>query len=507
MPGREFYCWQVHSFTVRLALDVVEKLGRHLQSPRVNPATEQGGLLFGHVIDTNSVEISGFEFIRSRHDRGAPYDLSAPERSNLERRVRNFDRSKGPKPVGYFRTHLRPGLFLDQSDFALMTEAFSTGPRIALAIRTSEPTAPNAGIFLWKRGDIDPGKAKLMFPFDAEKLRIQGPAEHGQPTAPAIPLAALAAPRKAPSISLVGGLVCALAGGIVTFTALTAFHHGHFAAPVASGAPAISVKSRLAESHSTQIPQDSAVLYAPPAAFEEGTQPDQPSDEPADQPSNGTQSAPRATRSPFELPDRQPVSPAPSQASSNPSQPSSNNAAVTSAAVARPVIPPPPPNTTAPAASPNRPLIESLKKSDPAPPRETNAVNVDVSVEPKENGVLKRIAGRVPSLAGHIPLLGRLHGFRHNDVVSARPVRGLAPPIPAQVSHDLANEVEVDVEASIDDQGVVRNAEVTRGAETQFGLLAVDRVRSVPWKPARSGDRTVPMDVVVHYRFSPTNEQ
>jgi hypothetical protein len=156
------------------------------------------------------------------------------------------------------------------------------------------------------------------------------------------------------------------------------------------------------------------------------------------------------------------------------------------------------------------PAPEPVRPAEPPPPaRESsavnpvNAVNVDVSVEPKEAWMLKRFAERVPSLAGHVPLLGRLHGLRHNDVVSARPARDLTPLIPARVSRGLADEVRVDVEASIDDAGVVRNAEATQGAGTDFGPLAVARVRSVPWQPARSGDRTVPMDVVVHYRFNP----
>jgi hypothetical protein len=34
-------------------------------------------------------------------------------------------------------------------------------------------------------------------------------------------------------------------------------------------------------------------------------------------------------------------------------------------------------------------------------------------------------------------------------------------------------------------------------------MLAANTARSVPWDPARSGDRNVAMEVVVHYRFNP----
>src|SRR3984885_3191730 len=141
MPERVFYLWRVRSFTVRIALDFVEALARFFKDKDkgLGPAEEHGGVLFGRVIDNDTVEVTGFEFINSEHHRGASYDLSAGERCRLERHVRSFRRPRDPKPVGYFRTHLRPGLFLDQSDFGVMTESFSDIPGIALAIRTDRP--------------------------------------------------------------------------------------------------------------------------------------------------------------------------------------------------------------------------------------------------------------------------------------------------------------------------------------------------------------------------------
>jgi len=101
----------------------------------------------------------------------------------------------------------------------------------------------------------------------------------------------------------------------------------------------------------------------------------------------------------------------------------------------------------------------------------TNTVSVDVSVEPKEAWALKRIARRVPSLAGHVPLLGRLPALRHengDNIVSARPDADLEPQVPASAGRTLDSEVAVDVAASIDSGGTVRNTEILRGAETEF---------------------------------------
>jgi TonB family protein len=143
-----------------------------------------------------------------------------------------------------------------------------------------------------------------------------------------------------------------------------------------------------------------------------------------------------------------------------------------------------------------------------APPVRT-AVSVDVSVEPREEGALKRAARRVPSAMGHVPLLRRLPGLRRDrdePVVAARPSEDLSPRLPADVSRKLTEEVEVDVDASIDEEGAVKNAEIVRGDDPQLSALAANAVRAAHWTPARSGDRSVPMNVVVHYRFSPGRE-
>jgi outer membrane biosynthesis protein TonB len=124
-------------------------------------------------------------------------------------------------------------------------------------------------------------------------------------------------------------------------------------------------------------------------------------------------------------------------------------------------------------------------------------VNVDVVLEYKEPMGLKRMAGR-------IPLLGHLQTFRNENGFSPpRPTAPLRPRIPADVSRSLSGEVSVDVVVTIDKSGAVKNTEITKGAGTGLATLAADTAGSVPWEPARSGDRTVATNVVLHYRFNP----
>jgi hypothetical protein len=517
MPERVFYLWQVRSFTVRLALDFVETLAQHIEDPRPNPAEERGGLLFGRVIDNDTVEVTDFEFIRSKHHRGASYDLGEGERSGVERRVRSLSKRSGPKPVGYFRTHLRPGLFLDQSDFALMSESFSDIPGIALAIRTDRPGPSNAGIFFWEDGDIDRARTQLMFPFDAATLHVQGPLEH-ETTAPAITgkLWAWASMLKMPSASLAWGTAAILAVAMAY-----QFHPGSGGAqrtgniyvnstaavgtPDASRAPAPAPAGSHADSSALPaVFQDVPDTDVPKTDSSNTGVPDSGFDRP-----NQTHSFTTAARSPFGVSEPQPASPQTQSASkvqqtlNGEPAPVAVTPALPPAFVSQidPALPPAPVLPPAPDSPPASARISTAFSSpEPvAPVASVKSVTIDVSLEPREPSGLKRIAG-------HVPLLGHLHPFRNEtgrDFVSARPAASLRPRVPANMTRSIEGEIAVDVVVSIDNQGLVRNTEITKGGETSLALLAADAVRSAPWEPAHSGDHNVAMDIVVHYRFNP----
>jgi len=508
MSDRAFYLWQVRSFTVRLSLDFVDTLARQFEGEHFNPAEEQGGLLLGRVIDNDNVEVTGFEFVRSKHHRGIPYDLSGNERNAVERYVRSSRRRSGPKPVGYFRTHLRPGLFLDQSDFAVMTESFSDIPGIALAIRPRQARQTDAGIFFWEDGDIDRSQTALMFPFDAEKLRAQGPIHREAPPPPvARKIDVWATALKARSVTPMWGLVWGLAGGILAFATLSGIHHDDTKAQrtaISRKAGPQKPKVNHTQPLEPEVPrQDSQVLNAPPPAFDDEPSTDQEAALPA------TFSS--ALRSPFDGAERRSAPPA---TKVEPNVQTHSNDDIGAASNARSPVPVPLPapltTSTLEPASVAHEIPPAVAAPEAVTARAKSAVTVDVSVEPKEPGILRRIAGTVPAVAGHVPLLGRLRPFhRENsgDLVSARPAASLKPRIPSNVSQHLEDEVAIDVAASIDDSGVVRNTDVTRGAQTELGMLAADTVRSALWKPARVGDRNVPMEVVVHYRFNPGHGQ
>src|SRR5579884_2906400 len=195
MPVGDVFVWQVRSFTVRLSLAIVDRLRAALT--RLPANEEHGGILLGQIVGPNLVEVTSCEFFPSAHRKGTLYDLGARERERVAMRARELARVKAERPVGYFRTHQRPGLFLDQDDFALMEEAFREPGSIALLMRPRSDGPPDAGFFFWEHGELDRKQTHLLFPFDSEMLRKQARVE-----SPASVSASAAKPRAAFSVSI-----------------------------------------------------------------------------------------------------------------------------------------------------------------------------------------------------------------------------------------------------------------------------------------------------------------
>src|SRR5581483_10960970 len=219
MPVGDVFVWQVRSFTVRLSLTIVDRLRAALT--RLPANEEHGGILLGQIVGPNTVEVTSCEFFPSAHRKGTLYDLGARERERVAMRARELARMKAERPVGYFRTHQRPGLFLDQDDFALMEEAFREPGSIALLLRPRNDGPPDAGFFFWENGGLDRKQTHLLFPFDSEMLRKQGRVESPTPASAAaasdkrisfsIPSIPAMAKRYQPALLWAGGAVVSFA--------------------------------------------------------------------------------------------------------------------------------------------------------------------------------------------------------------------------------------------------------------------------------------------------------
>ena len=166
----EYYLWSPEGkpVSVHLSLEVVHALQPVLRSETVTRPLENGGLLFGrvrHVNDSYIVSVEAMEQVECGHVRGASWTLSGSEKHALERRIRRQTGSR--TVVGWFRTHTRPGLYLDQHDFNLFNDYFAHPASVALLIR---PQDREAAFYFWEDGDIRRASPYQTFPFIPQAL-------------------------------------------------------------------------------------------------------------------------------------------------------------------------------------------------------------------------------------------------------------------------------------------------------------------------------------------------
>ena len=166
----EYYLWSPEGkpVSVHLSLEVVHALQPLLRSHTETRPLENGGLLFGRVRQVNDgyiVSVEAMEQVECGHVRGASWTLSGSEKHALERRIRRQTGSR--TVVGWFRTHSRPGLYLDQHDFSLFNDYFAHPAAVALVIR---PQDREAAFFIWEDGDIRRASPYQSFPFIPQAL-------------------------------------------------------------------------------------------------------------------------------------------------------------------------------------------------------------------------------------------------------------------------------------------------------------------------------------------------
>jgi protein TonB len=125
---------------------------RGLANASPDQTIECGGILWGRVRDVGDgvylVSIEHADQLACEHARGEVWALSDADRKELRKRLQQ--KNGDLRPIGFWRSHHRPGLYLDKRDFELMTEYFSQPWCIALCVRPPS----RAGFFFWEGGDI-----------------------------------------------------------------------------------------------------------------------------------------------------------------------------------------------------------------------------------------------------------------------------------------------------------------------------------------------------------------
>jgi hypothetical protein len=243
-----YYEWkpQGRPLSIQLSLAVIDRLETDIMKgfwavPK--RGMEVGGVLFGRIepgVDT-VVVIDDYEPVSCEHRRGPSYALSEPDRKRLEKILRR----SGRQVAGFYRSHTRLGLYLDQDDMGVIDSYFANPSHVILLVRPDATKPGTAGFFFREEGEIHRQSTYLEFPFKQAELQKQSGIaieETGKPEKQAL---ALPAPRPRnipqfrwkPAGAIAAGL---LAFGTLEYQVITRLRQPEIAA--ADFAPSLSIE-------------------------------------------------------------------------------------------------------------------------------------------------------------------------------------------------------------------------------------------------------------------------
>jgi len=174
------YLWEVSKkpIQVRLPYALIDRLeGQVVETFRsLNaPGSEIGGVLVGKTAggEPAIVSVEDCHLIECDYSRGPLYRLSDADLSRFDRAIAQRSGTDSTV-IGFFRSHTRKGLMLDDEDMVIFESRFKDPRKIALLIRPLATKASSAGIFIWENGKVQTDASYLEFPFRSSQLARPG---------------------------------------------------------------------------------------------------------------------------------------------------------------------------------------------------------------------------------------------------------------------------------------------------------------------------------------------
>ncbi|MGA2736425.1 MAG: TonB family protein [Bryobacteraceae bacterium] len=457
----EGYVWEDpgDSIMIQVSLDLVERMGAVVQQllGGASRGNEIGGVLLGRTLPGSgrAILIDDFELKPCEHLRGASYTLSPRDRRLLGARLTRRD---SRQVVGYFRSHTRPGMYLDQDDFAVFSQYFPEPWQVFLLVRPSMEGPPVGGFFFWEDGDVNRRAPYRQFPFDHARLAEGGfPITGGQALATAgprpapvlVPQPEMRARRTLPPLPWV-------VVPLIAFLFLVgAFVVSENQTP-SSGITVVKASPPIEPLLPEPVPQ--AAVSTPAVSSQAALR----APEPVAETKTVAASKPKPARQP------RPIAATPPPVA-------------VARTMYREVEPPPA------LGAPNARLDPKLATVLPSRVAAAPPLEADVSYEAPHPGVFRRALHKIEGVGE--PESGAF--------VAPSPIRKVAPMKPAGADADGR---QVDVKVFIDQSGGVSRAQVlTKGAD--LSAAALSAARQWQFTPARKHDKPVPSEMVLHFRF------
>lgn len=193
VSGLPFYVWEVPGkpISIQLHFEVIDRV-----SPEVlrglgalkRRGAEVGGILLGRAEDgpRPRVIVEDFEAVPSEYLTGPSYNLSENDLVGFEAAIARWksDPAGRLSVVGFYRSHTRDELYMDDADLELARRYFPNPENVFLLIKPFATRPCIGGFFFWEDGEIYRESTYLQFPFQRRDLG-GGESRYKPPQAPA----------------------------------------------------------------------------------------------------------------------------------------------------------------------------------------------------------------------------------------------------------------------------------------------------------------------------------
>lgn len=482
------------------------------------PDREVGGILWGHC-DSQSgssgrrvITIDEFETIEGDRSEGLAYGFGTETRKAIAEALTRPPTGAEHTPIGFFRSDLRKGLQLDEADFSLFREYFSSTESVFLLARPDASGVPAAGLFFWEDGRLERRNCCAEFPLDGESLKCDGHPILLGSIAPAEFPAIIASSQHVPDAFKIQSRTARRAvygtiGGALILCALVSAAILHYPIPTDDTSTiSLSVERQGTALRLSWDPNASAVEHANSgilwisdgekrrglelnsATLKSGRYLYTPESAIVNFRLDLLKVLAQGSESVRYVASGGNTPPAPTQVTPvtkpSPSKP------MTAAANRSPQPPPPP----APA-----PAEQAVMR--PAP-NQTEPV-VSITTQPVPPSRVRMWMAKVPLVRSF--QRGRYRGG--DGFVPPRTIREVMPHVPQRLARELgAGDTRVDLKVSVDESGAVRQIDLMSPAsDERLAKIAADALRHWKFEPARLHDKPVACDLVatLNFRNSP----
>ncbi|HMF77974.1 MAG TPA: hypothetical protein VK604_20125 [Bryobacteraceae bacterium] len=159
-----------YPYALEMRLDLVARVTADLAQAE-SLGIEIGGMLIGELPARESpvLRVDDMTIVARRVEDGPIYMLD-PEQAFQLTEIKQTARLQNRQPVGFFRSHLRPGPLLPSiADKTLLAEQFPRGDYALLLVQSQEPRT--AGFFLAVEGQLPDQPSVRKFFFDATEFK------------------------------------------------------------------------------------------------------------------------------------------------------------------------------------------------------------------------------------------------------------------------------------------------------------------------------------------------